>query len=232
MSNDYLVSGPEDFFINDQNSNFKLMPYDNVIVRPDPFFGMQKKVMVEGEVYYPGEYTILNVNENIKDIIERSGGLKPLAYPVASKFIRKNNIVNLDIVKILRFPGSSRNIKVQDGDKIIISRKPDMIELKGEVSSPGFYKYQKGLRVNDVISDAGGFSQFAEEDDVFITFPDGKSKQYSRWLSNPKIKDGSIITVGKKQEEEPFDKTEFSKEITAIIANILQAISLVLIARN
>ena len=44
--------------------------------------------------------------------------------------------------------------------------------------------------------------------------------------------DGSIITVGRKPEEEPFNRTEYAKELTSIIANIAQAISLVVLARN
>ena len=44
--------------------------------------------------------------------------------------------------------------------------------------------------------------------------------------------DGSFITVGKKKEEEPFDRTEFAKEVTAILANLAQAISLIYLATN
>ena len=34
--------------------------------------------------------------------------------------------------------------------------------------------------------------------------------------------DGSVITVGKKKEEEPFDRTEFAKELAAIMADFAQ----------
>ena len=44
--------------------------------------------------------------------------------------------------------------------------------------------------------------------------------------------DGSIIEVGKKPEEEPFDKTEYAKELTSILANLAQAFSIIMIARN
>ena len=47
----------------------------------------------------------------------------------------------------------------------------------------------------------------------------------------PKL-DGSSIVIGKLKEEEPFDRTEYYKELTSIIADLAQAVSIVLIARN
>ena len=54
--------------------------------------------------------------------------------------------------------------------------------------------------------------------------------KYSRWMNNKKVVDGSVITVGKKEEEEPFDPTEYMKELTSILANLAQVVSIVLIA--
>ena len=71
-----------------------------------------------------------------------------------------------------------------------------------------------------------------ETQDVFVTFPNGESKKWSRWLGNPIVYDGSIITVGKMKEDEEFDKTEYAKELTNIFANIAQAISLIILARQ
>ena len=54
-----------------KNLDFKLMPYDYINVRPDPFFNKQKIITISGEVYYPGDYAILNPKETITSIIER-----------------------------------------------------------------------------------------------------------------------------------------------------------------
>ena len=217
---------------NVSENNFKIKAYDLINIRPDPYFQMQKTVTVSGAIKFPGEYVILSPEETIYDIIIRAGGLRESAYPLASQFIRSNQQVNIDLKKILKNPRSLGNIRVQEGDNLIIPTKPDVIQVVGEVSAPGFYKHIKGLRVNDVIDQAGGFSQNAMLDDIYIRFPNGKSKKYSRWLSNPKVKDGSIITVGLKPEEEPFDRTEYFTDLTTIIVNLAQAISLIIIARG
>ena len=69
-------------------------------------------------------------------------------------------------------------------------------------------------------------------DDIWIKYPNGISKKYGPWLNNYRIMDGSIITVGRKPEQEPFDKTEYFKELTSIFANIAQAVSLIILAKS
>ena len=84
--------------------------------------------------------------------------------------------------------------------------------MEGEVNTPGFYKFNPGKRISDIISLAGGFSPDANKDNVFIRYPNGSSKKYSRWFNNGKVIDGSIITVGTPDE--------YAKEVTSIIASL------------
>ena len=72
----------------------------------------------------------------------------------------------------------------------------------------------------------------AEKKDIWITFPDGKSRHYSRWFSNPKVMDGSVITVGREKEKEPFDVTEFAKEIASILGDLAQVAVLIIVAQG
>ena len=111
---------------------------------------------------------------------------------------------------------------LQEGDQIFVAKNPTITQILGEVSSPGLYKFIPGKRVNDYLNLAGGFSQNAEKKDIWIRYPNGKSKQYNRWFSNPRVLDGSVITVGLKKEEEPFDRTEFAKEMASIMADFAQ----------
>ena len=59
---------------------FILKPFDVVSVRSSEGYQVQKQVKLEGEVLYPGLYTIAAKNEKISDLIKRAGGLTPLAY--------------------------------------------------------------------------------------------------------------------------------------------------------
>lgn len=64
----------------DEEANFELRPFDIVVVRTEAGYETQKTVQIEGEVLYPGRYTITKKNERISDLIKRAGGFTPYAY--------------------------------------------------------------------------------------------------------------------------------------------------------
>ena len=230
MINDFSISKSNN--IKNQDQDFKLNPYDIVIIRPDPFFKMQRTVKVLGEVYYPGLYSITSPEETVYDIIKKAGGIRPQAFPFGSIFRRGGNTIKIDLERLIKNPKSNYNFRVNEGDEISISRHPSVFQLLGEINSPGYYKFNKGLRISDAISNAGGLSLNAEKKNIYILYANGISKKYHRWFNNHKLRDGSVITVGREKEKEDFDTTEYLKELTSIVADIVQVISILLIARG
>ena len=212
--------------------SFKLKPYDLISIRPDPFFNIvQKKISLKGEVLYPGDYTILNANERVTDIIERAGGLLPSAYPEASIYTRKGFPLRVALDKILKNPRSNLNFFVQDNDEITIVPHGYIVIVNGEVNNGGVHKYVPGKRLGFYLKRAGGLSPEADKYNIWVDYPNGDSKKESQWsIRDPKIIDGSVINVGKKKESEPFDQTEFAKEVTSILANLAQALAIILLA--
>jgi len=73
---------------NEQIKNFELMPFDVVNIRRMAVYEKPEMVMVSGAVNYTGNYVLASKKEKIYDVIQRAGGLTPLA--------------NLDGVKIKR----------------------------------------------------------------------------------------------------------------------------------
>jgi protein involved in polysaccharide export with SLBB domain len=59
---------------------FVLQPFDIVSIRNSEGYQVQKLVKLEGEVLFPGTYTIMNKDERISDLITRAGGLTASAY--------------------------------------------------------------------------------------------------------------------------------------------------------
>jgi protein involved in polysaccharide export with SLBB domain len=84
--------------LSNQNAGFKLQPYDIVSVYSLPGYEVQKVVKVEGEVVYPGYYTIQKKDEKISDIIARAGGLSASA-DVEGGTLRRDNIAILGVDK-------------------------------------------------------------------------------------------------------------------------------------
>ncbi|MDO4880588.1 MAG: SLBB domain-containing protein [Capnocytophaga sp.] len=66
-----------------------LQPNDIVTVRFQKGYAPQQIIKIEGEIIYPGHYSILTKEERISDFIERAGGLTPYAYLKGATLIRK-----------------------------------------------------------------------------------------------------------------------------------------------
>ncbi|HEX7367479.1 MAG TPA: SLBB domain-containing protein [Pelobium sp.] len=61
-------------------AKFVLQPYDIITVRSSPGYEVQRQVKIEGEVLYPGFYTITKKDERLSDLVKRAGGLTALAF--------------------------------------------------------------------------------------------------------------------------------------------------------
>jgi len=61
-------------------NKFEIKPFDIISVRNSEGYAVQKQVKIEGEVLYPGMYTITSKDYRISDLIKRAGGLTTFAY--------------------------------------------------------------------------------------------------------------------------------------------------------
>ncbi|MDF3079031.1 MAG: capsule biosynthesis protein [Sphingobacteriaceae bacterium] len=79
---------------------FILQPFDIVTVRNETGYEVQRRIRVEGEVLYPGEYTITSKDERVSDLVQRAGGLTALAFPSGASLKRPGVQVTADKNKI------------------------------------------------------------------------------------------------------------------------------------
>ena len=85
----YNFAISSDLSLSPEASTFELQPFDLVIIRKDPAYEEQLLVEVEGEVIYPGKYTLAKKNERISDILKRAGGLTAFSYTKGATLIRR-----------------------------------------------------------------------------------------------------------------------------------------------
>ena len=74
---------------NSADLNFKLLPFDIVAVRRSPLYKEQITATIEGEVVYPGNYTLAGNAERISDLVKRAGGLKLKGFAGGAVLIRR-----------------------------------------------------------------------------------------------------------------------------------------------
>jgi protein involved in polysaccharide export with SLBB domain len=74
----FTINIDQNLKLSDQT--FVLKPFDVISVRSSEGYQVQRQVTLEGEVLYPGTYTITRKDERISDLIKRAGGLTPTGY--------------------------------------------------------------------------------------------------------------------------------------------------------
>ncbi len=67
---------------------FYLEPNDQITVRKQPGYEEQYSVTINGEVLYPGSYTVQSKKERISDLLKRSGGFTRTAFAGGVSLIR------------------------------------------------------------------------------------------------------------------------------------------------
>ena len=88
-------------------------------------------------------------------IIQRAGGLRKEAYPLASVLIRNNQLIRVSIAEIINNERSKDNFDLLNGDEIIINAHPNIVIMVGEVNTPGNYKYYDNRSIRGYIKQIG-----------------------------------------------------------------------------
>ena len=81
----------KDGLIADGTPGFVLMPFDEVYVTKSPAYVEQQNVSVEGEVLFPGTYSLTKRNLRVSDLFKKSGGSNDLAYLKGARLMRRAN---------------------------------------------------------------------------------------------------------------------------------------------
>ena len=226
---------------NDALSKFEIKPYDVITVRYKKGYITQKNVSIEGEVQFPGTYTLQNEEETISDIIKRAGGLTPYAYIDGANLIRIkktpekekqtevlslikerdtlfDNIdpnlkffkVGIDLNKILN-NNKEYDLILEEGDKIIIPKVNQTVEVQGMVFTPSLIQYSEGKGLKYYINNSGGFLDNAKKNNVFVVYQNGKIKTTKNFLffkTYPPLEPGATVLVPERPEREKLITTQ------------------------
>jgi len=247
--------------LNNEASNFVLMPFDQVYVRRSPGYEEQTSAKVEGEVLYPGMYVIQNKEERISDLIKRAGGFTDRAYIKGAKLVRKLNIdekerlemikrlkkqeekdtsniedvkikdeeaIGIDLQKIINNPHSKYDLLLQDKDKLIIPKELQTVKVSGALLYPNTVRYDRKNSMKNYISMAGGFSEDAKKNKIYVIYANGSVDKTSSFLFfkfYPKVEPGAEIIIPKKSDKRKMSPQESLGLITA-----MSSLALVLVA--
>ena len=166
-----------------KQSTFKLKSGDHLTFSPKKYFKPIGSVKITGEISSPGTYPVNN-STTLKELMNMSGGYTENALQNGVEIFRDS----------LKIAWDNDSFTLNHNDSLNVLKKTGLVQVKGEVNSPGYFSYNRKYSIKKYLQKAGGFSAFAERRDVYVVYPNGVSRPYSRW-SKPKIIEGSTIFV-------------------------------------
>lgn len=152
-----------------QEKDFTLKPFDIVSIRSSESYQVQRQVKVEGEVLYPGTYTITKKDERISDIMKRAGGLSPLAYVEGASLKRTGGAEARAIDSLERRKEEKEKLMnlqrlKQSGAKDTTAFEKDIQVLRSDLVGIDLEKIlKKPLSRNDLIVEDGDIIRVPKE---------------------------------------------------------------------
>jgi len=224
------VEVDENLEIVSQN-DFKLEPFDVIYVRSIPGFELQKYVTIEGEVIYPGGYALLEDNEQLTSLIQRSGGLTQEAFPEGATLYREQDgtgYVVLRLDEAIKNNKDRHNFILKEGDVITIPKSKDLVSIIGATKALEIYPdniakagkinvaHNSGKRAKWYVDEyAAGIGKNSRKKLITVEHPNGEIKRTRNFLLfkvTPKVKKGSIVKVGVKPPKTPKAPGEKERE--------------------
>ena len=77
--------------------SFRLQHRDQVLIRPNPDYKLQRNVTIDGDFTYPGVYAIKERGEKISEILARAGGPTKTTYLGGAEYTRDGKRLAIDI---------------------------------------------------------------------------------------------------------------------------------------
>ena len=221
----FTVEIDQNLRLNPADARLTLRPFDQVFVRASPRYEAQKGASISGEALYPGAYAIRTSTDRITDLVSRAGGLKPDAYLPAARFVRRGEVVSLDLRQILDQPNVAGNLLLEDGDVLTLPRRPDIIRIRGEVLNPATVEFDPAKSFRNYVDEAGGFTNKALKRKTYVVEANGKIRPTHSFLgirSYPKLERGAEIVVPVIPPKEPnkISSTERAAWLTVIASGV------------
>ena len=158
------------------------------------------QVNVLGEAATPGTYNLSSLS-NIPNALYRAGGVSDLGSLRNIQLVRKGKkIATVDVYDFILNGKSADDIRLEEGDVIIVPAYDRLVKISGNVKRPMTYEMKDTETVADLIDYAGGFAGDAYKENLSVVRQNGREYQvytvdapdYASFV----LEDGDELTVG------------------------------------
>ena len=176
----------QDLSTSSEASTFSIQPFDLIVIRKLPGYEEQLIIEIQGEVLYPGKYSISKRDERISDVIKRAGGLSAYAFTAGATLIRRTEFFVAKGEKNLNDTDNSEDIDAaadndsygvpsEDIDVAAGLRRESLEELSKRDETVSEFKIKEqesiGIQLQKIIRNPGSqFDIILQEGDI-ISIP-------------------------------------------------------------
>lgn len=157
------------------------------------------QIYIMGEVNTPGTYRLSSFS-SVFHALYSAGGVNEIGSLRNIQVVRNNKkLTDVDVYDYILNGQTKDNIRLAEGDVILIPTYDNLIEIKGKIKRPMFYEMKKGESVDNLIKYAGGFTGDAYTKSVRLIRLSGREKQIYNVddddFSIFKLIDEDVVTV-------------------------------------
>lgn len=135
------------------------------------------QISIMGEVEVPGTYT-LSAFSSVFHALYRAGGVNEIGSLRSIKVVRNGHTVaDLDVYAYIMKGKMSDDIRLHDGDVIIVKPYDSLVEVVGKVKRPMFYEMKSTEHVGALIDYTGGFTGDAYKKAVRVIRKSARERQ-------------------------------------------------------
>lgn len=157
------------------------------------------QVNVMGEVMVPGTYTLSSF-ASVFHALYRAGGVNKIGSLRNIKVVRNGKaIANLDVYDFIMQGKMKDDIRLQDGDVILVDPYMSLVQILGKVKRPMFYELKPTETAENLLSYAGSFTGDAYKKAIRVIRKTGREQQIYNVddtdYAHFRMDDGDVVTV-------------------------------------
>lgn len=129
----------------------------------------------------------------------QSGGDTSDSISLNKLALRTKYTVGIYLDEALAHPGSTQDVELQDGDRLVVPRFNHTVRISGDVNTPNTVAFEEGAKYKYYIEQAGGFGERAKKKNAYIVYQNGTMAMAKKG----KIEPGCEIIVPTKVKKDP-----------------------------
>lgn len=241
--------------------DFRLAPFDIIVVRDLPLFDLDRTVQLSGQVLYAGTYPLEASRIHLSHVIKKAGGLNVLADTENGIIIRttgNRKQIGFNPRKALANEGNRKHdpilmagdvVEIQTlqntvGIRLRATREADLLNAGVQIGNNSendlrYFTYRGSRNARWYVRNlAGGFAEKANKNSVTVIYPDGSVRGTRRYLGvirdYPNIRPGAVISLTYKIEKPKAEKKKVDVDAlyTRTLTSVTTIMTLLILARQ